>query len=161
MATWSQFRTAAPDLATTVEERLAATGLALVATLRRDGFPRVSPVEPLIVDGRLYLGMMWRSTKALDLLRDNRCLVHSTITNPDGTEGDCKVYGHAIAIDDAAEREAYCAALERATGMRPEGEFHLFALDVTEVAYVRFGGGCQVTRHWRPGEQVREIDKAV
>jgi Pyridoxamine 5'-phosphate oxidase len=71
----------APELARQVRERFDATGLCLVATLRSDGWPRISPVEPLILEGRLYLGMIANSTKSRDLARDPRCLVHSTVTD--------------------------------------------------------------------------------
>ncbi|HEY4948336.1 MAG TPA: pyridoxamine 5'-phosphate oxidase family protein, partial [Acidimicrobiales bacterium] len=99
----------------------------LVGTLRANGWPRISPVEPLIVDGGLYLGMMWQSRKALDLLGDPRCVVHSTVTDRAGTEGDVKVYGRAVPVDDAGARERYCRALEARIGWRPEEDFHLFA----------------------------------
>lgn len=39
----------------------------LIGTTRRDGSARIGAVEPLILDGDLWLSMMSRSTKALDL----------------------------------------------------------------------------------------------
>ena len=69
---WNEFATAAPELARLGEERFEKWGLCLVGTIRKDGSPRISPVEPLITGGKLYLGMMWRSKKALDLIRDSR-----------------------------------------------------------------------------------------
>ena len=69
------------------------SGLVLLGTLRKNGWPRISPVEAYITDGHLYLGMMWQSRKALDLLRDPRCTVHSVVSKPDGSEGEFKVYG--------------------------------------------------------------------
>ena len=74
---WTQFKESAPDLAKLAEERFQRHGLVLVGTLRRNGWPRISPVEPLIVEGVLYLGMTWRSQKALDLLRDPRITVQT------------------------------------------------------------------------------------
>ena len=53
--TWGEFAGAAPELAALGEAQFASTGLALVGTLRRDGWPRISPVEPLIIDRQLYL----------------------------------------------------------------------------------------------------------
>ncbi len=61
--------------------------LTLVGTLRHDGWPRISPVEALVWNGQLYLGMMWRSLKARDLLRDPRCVVHTVVADPTGAEG--------------------------------------------------------------------------
>ena len=98
--TWGQFAEREPELAALGEGQFARTGLELVGTLRRDGWPRISPVEPFIVDGNLYLGMMWRSRKALDLLRDPRCVVHSTVVDRKGSEGEFKVYGRAVEITD-------------------------------------------------------------
>jgi hypothetical protein len=46
------------------DDRLIAPGVLLVVTIRRDGTPRVSPVEPLVLDGDLWLSMMWQSRKA-------------------------------------------------------------------------------------------------
>ena len=80
-----------PRLAALARERLIDPGVLLVATIRRDGTPRLSPVEPLVLDGDLWLSMMWQSTKARDLLRDPRILVHSVITSRDGAEGEVKL----------------------------------------------------------------------
>ena len=78
---WSEFKLEAPDLAALGEERFESTGLVLVGTIRKDGWPRISPVEPLLFEGRLCLGMMWRSRKSLDLIRDPRCTVNSIASN--------------------------------------------------------------------------------
>ena len=135
-ATWQQFASQAPELAALGESQFARTGLALVGTLRRDGWPRISPVEPFIVDGELYLGMMWRSVKALDLLRDPRCVVHSTVSNRDGTEGEFKVYGRAVEVTDLEERRRFGDAVYAAIGFRPEEpEFHCFAIAIESVVY--------------------------
>jgi hypothetical protein len=85
---WSDIEHAQPRLAVLARERLIDPGVVLVATIRQDGTPRVSPVEPYVLDGDLWLSMMWQSTKARDLLRDPRVLVHSVITDRDGTEGE-------------------------------------------------------------------------
>src|ERR1700722_750317 len=100
MVPWADFAGPAPELAARGLARFDATGLSLIGTLRRDGSPRISAVEPFIFDGQLALGMMFRSMKALDLLREPRCVVHSTISNKDGTEGEFKVYGRAAAVAD-------------------------------------------------------------
>jgi len=151
VVSWAEFEAAAPDLAQLGRARFQATGLSLVGTLRANGWPRITPVEPLLHDGRLYLGMMWQSKKALDLLRDPRCVVHSTVSDKDGTEGDVKIYGRAEPVADAEEREGYCVALEAAIGWRAQGdEWHLFAVDITEVGFFRVVDGGHDTRHWAP-----------
>ncbi len=159
MTTWDEFAAAAPALAAAGTERFERTGLALVGSLRRDGYPRISPVEPLITGGWLQLGMMYRSTKALDLYRNPRCLVHSTVADKDGADGEFKVYGQARPVTDVAGRERYRAALFEKIGWRPEGDFDLFGVDIQQVAFVLFGGGKQAVRVWRPGKPVRELEK--
>jgi len=94
--------------------------------------------------------MMWRSRKAVDLLADPRCVVHTSVRSRDGTEGDVKIYGEAREVDEPEERDRYCSALEEAIGWRPDGDFHLFAVDVTEVGYFAVVDGAHDVRTWRP-----------
>ena len=118
---WDDFHQIDPELAELGEERFDRTGLVIVATLRKNGWPRISPVEPLITDGRLYLGMMWQSRKALDLLRDPRCTIHNTISNKNGTEGEFKVYGRTVDTQGHELRQRYCKALhEKMNGTHPQ-----------------------------------------
>jgi hypothetical protein len=158
MVSWARFETAASPLAAIVRARFDDDGLILLGTLRRSGGPRISPVEPLSVDDQLYLGMMWRSMKALDLRRDGRCVVHSIVTTTDGTEGDVKVYGRAVEIADDDERDRYGAALLAKIGWRPGGDFHLFAVDISEVGYIRVEGTVHRVWHWRPGEVLGPLE---
>lgn len=140
MASWAEFQSKAPALAAKGEERFDQTGLILLGTIRRDGRPRISPVEPVITDGRLYLGMMWQSKKALDLMRDPRCVVHNTVHDREGKDGEFKIYGTSRAVSDADDRERYCQALFAKIEWRPEGEdWHLFDIDVDEVVFQQFG----------------------
>ena len=140
--TWGEFAASNPELAALGEEQFAVTGLALLGTLRRDGWPRISPVEPFIVDGELYLGMMWRSVKALDLQRDPRCVVHSTVSDRYGSEGEFKVYGRAVEVADLEERRRFADAVYEAIGFRPEEpEFHCFAIAIESVVFSRLEGG--------------------
>lgn len=137
---WQEFAERCPEIAARGEERLRTSELCLVGTVRRDGYPRISPVEPDFVDGDLMLGMMWQSRKALDLLRDPRCVVHSVVSDKAGTEGDVKLYGRGLPVDDAARRERYRDVIRERTGWAPdEPNFHLFALDVESAGFVIFG----------------------
>lgn len=156
--TWDEFESQAGPLAAIARRRFEDPGLILLGTLRGNGFPRISPVEPLIVGGTLYLGMMWQSRKALDLERDARCVVHSIVTSRDGTEGDVKVYGRALPVADPDERDRYGAALFDRIGWRPPGDFHLFAVTIEEVGYIRVEGKEHRVSHWRPGQRLTEWD---
>ena len=151
-ATWQQFAAQSPELAAIGEAQFARTGLALVGTLRRDGWPRISPVEPFIVDGQLYLGMTWRSVKALDLLRDPRCVVHSTVSDREGTEGEFKVYGRAVEINNLDERRRFGDTVYEAIGFRPEEpEFHCFAIAIESVAFSQLRNGEFHHLVWKAG----------
>jgi hypothetical protein len=144
MATWAAFAHNAPELALLGEQLFEKTGLVLVGTLRKDGYPRISAVEPLIAHGELYLGMIWRSQKGLDLLRDPRCTVHNTVSDRSGTEGEFMVWGRAADIQDADERERYSQALFEKIEWRPDGSFHLFAIDIERAASImRKGDGSE------------------
>ena len=111
---WSDLEQAQPRLAGLARERLIDLGVVLVATIRRDGTPRLSPVEPYVLDGDLWLSMMWQSAKARDLLRDPRILVHGVITSRDGSEGELKVRGTARAEHDPLTRSFWAARLRLA-----------------------------------------------
>src|SRR5215211_3944457 len=69
---WTDLEREAPRLAARARELVVAPGVCLVATVRRDASPRLSPVEPLLLDGDLWLSMMWNSRKAIDLVADDR-----------------------------------------------------------------------------------------
>ena len=156
MTDWNQLRSEAPETAAVFERRLAATGLALMATLRADGSPRISPLEPLLHDGRLWLGMMPGSTKVTDLDRDPRLCLHSATADKDVADGDAKLWGDAVRVDDNAGRAAYAAAFKAATGHDVEvmpGGFDLFLVDVTGASSLVLGEGGDHLRitTWRPG----------
>ena len=148
--TWEEFQRSDPELAALGRERFDRTGLILLGTLRKNGWPRISPVEVLITDGQLYLGMMWRSRKALDLLRDPRCTVHSTVSDRAGTEGEFKVYGHAVDVQDVEARRRYGDALYEKIRVRlEESEYHLFTVDIQSAAFVIIRNEEMVHQEWK------------
>src|ERR687883_1376464 len=100
MADWSTVSAQVPELAARVRARFEATGLGLLATLRRDGSPRISGIEPLFTDDELWLGMMPDSRKATDLLRDPRFALHSATVDKQVTEGDARLSGEAVLVED-------------------------------------------------------------
>jgi hypothetical protein len=137
---WDEFAALCPELAQLGEERLRTRELCLVGTLRRNGWPRISPVEPDFAVGELMLGMMWRSPKAFDLLRDPRLVVHSVVSSRMGTDGDFKLYGRAVDVHEPERREAYRAAIKARLDWAPdEPHYHLFAVDIESAGFVIFG----------------------
>src|SRR3954471_17551997 len=117
---WSELEERQPRLAAKARERLVEPGGLLVVRLRRDGTPRLSPVEPYVMDGRLLLSMLWGSHKARDLQRDPRVLVHGIVTGREGAEGELKLRGRAVEIDDPELQERYAVAVASDLGWSPE-----------------------------------------
>src|SRR2546428_11134978 len=60
---WESFSKACPQISEVAQARFIRDQLVMVGTLRRDGWPRVSPCEIDIAAGHLCCGMMWRATK--------------------------------------------------------------------------------------------------
>jgi hypothetical protein len=153
---WSDIELAQPRLADVGRVRLIEPGVVLVATLRQDGTARISPVEPLIMDGDLWLSMLWQSAKAGDLLRDPRILVHGIVMSRDGGDGEFKVRGTARAEDDSAVQRRYADTVTATLGWNPQpGRFHLFAVDIAQVSFLRYDDatGDQFVTMWPPSRE--------
>ncbi|MFI8240819.1 pyridoxamine 5'-phosphate oxidase family protein [Streptomyces sp. NPDC085866] len=150
---WAAFTTAAPELAALAEERFGTYRHHVLASLRRDGSPRTSGLEVRFLGGELWLGMMPRSLKALDLLRDPRFALQA---NPgaDVGSGDVRISGRAFEVEDGAAKAAYVEEVE------PPQPFHLFRTELTEVVrtYVE-DEKYLVTQVWKPGEPVRTLKR--
>jgi hypothetical protein len=153
---WRDFADACPEIAGLAKERFAAE-VVMVGTVRRDGSPRISPVEPDFAAGHLLLGMMWHSRKALDLLRDPRCVVHSVPGDRLNAGGDVKLFGRAVAVDEPGLREAYRETIRARIDWAPdEPGYHLFSLDVETAAYTRFRKESWECRRWTPHDGLRK-----
>jgi hypothetical protein len=99
---WRDLEAAAPRLGAAGLARLIP--LAMLGTVRRDGSPRISPIEPHLHAGELLIGAMTWSEKAADLRRDSRYVLHSPVSGPDTGEPEFKLYGSAIQSDRAWHR---------------------------------------------------------
>ncbi len=159
---WKEFRRAAPALARKAEQLFGKSGVVLLGTVRKDGSPRISPVEPLLVLGELYVGMMWKSLKAADLLRDPRCTVHSAIRDRMAKDGEFKLHGRVRYIQDPAERKRYGQALYKKIGMNTEGmKYHLFAVDIQSAALFVNKSTYRVMKRWRAGGKTEQIKQTM
>ncbi|PRX01470.1 UNVERIFIED_ORG: pyridoxamine 5'-phosphate oxidase [Actinomadura viridilutea] len=147
MATWKQFEEEAPELAAKIRARFEAAETHVLATLRRDGSPRVSGSEVDFLGPDLAFGSMLNAVKARDLRRDGRCAIHA---HP-AEGGDAKVAGVAVEVTDPEEKKTYT------TGTEPPGDFHAFRLDLTEAVFTSVEDDELVIRFWRPGEPVRTV----
>ena len=151
VVTWAEFADAAPDLAAAGLERIKRSEIVLVGSLRKDGSPRISPVESDIVDGDLMAGMMWQSKKALDLVRDPRCVVHTTVHDRMDAMGEFKIRCRAADVQDPKKRDRYGEVLFARIDWRPEGQFHLFSFDIESVTHLHYGDLKKHFTMWTPG----------
>jgi hypothetical protein len=139
MARWQDVESAAPELAAVVRDRFAAGRHATLATLRRDGSPRISGTEVEFSGGDVFLGSMAGARKALDLRRDGRFALHSPTVDPppdhDAWPGEAKLAGTA---DDVS-------------GPADAGGAHRFRLDITEVVVTSVEADQLVVRSWHEG----------
>jgi general stress protein 26 len=149
---WADLERDVPRLAARARALVLEPGVCLVVTVRRDGSPRLSPVEPLLLDGDLWLSMLWGSRKAADLRADDRILVHNIVTTREGQPGEVKVRGHAAAVEDAERRDRYREAVADLGWQPVEPWFHLFVVEVAEVTSISYAGeGDQHVARWPAG----------
>ncbi|MEX0171560.1 pyridoxamine 5'-phosphate oxidase family protein [Streptomyces sp. LMG1-1-1.1] len=150
--TWSAFEAAEPEFAATVRERFGQFTHHALATVRKDGSPRLSGIEADFRFGELWFGMMPNSRKALDLRRDPR---FALLANPGaGTGmggGDVRVSGRAVEVTDPETVGRYVAA---AGAPQP---FHLFRVEPAEIVRTWVDGDEIVLRTWAPGRPSRTI----
>lgn len=156
MASWQEIEKEVPDFAGRVRAVFDAHRHKTLATLRKDGSPRISGIEAQFKDGEVWLGSMPGAVKALDLRRDPRLALHSASADPDDADpgswpGDAKLAGRAVEIADPAVREGF--------GGPPGQDFHLFRVDVTEVVrtFVDEAGEHLVIEIWHEGRGLRQV----
>ena len=155
-ASWGEFETASPELARLGRGLFDETGLVMLGTIRKDGSPRVSPVEFFIFAGELYLGMIWRSYKAQDLQRDPRCMVMSTVHDRMLPDGEFKIVGIAAEVTDEAERQAWASALLEHMGFSPEEDdepYHLFKVGIVSASFAKIENDDWCRLSWRAGDE--------
>jgi hypothetical protein len=171
MASWTRFETEAPDLAAVAEllwpgivalqrgrtppDPGAVFAIGYIATVRRDGAPRLHPFCPILAAGRLFAAIPPSSPKGGDLRRDPRCVIHA-LPGPDDDELCIRATAREVS-DDAVTR----ALVQRIVGKSGVGgmidsvaNHPLFELDLERVDVARWvdvgRSGTHAVRHqWR------------
>jgi hypothetical protein len=154
MPSWSDFESAAPELAASVRRHLDAHTHKTLATIRADGSPRISGIESKLADGQLWIGSMPAARKAHDLQRDPRFALHSGSADPPDWDGDAKLAGVVEEITDPEH--------VREINGGEHSSSHLFRLDLREVSTVGLNAERNrlVIRVWTPERGVRTIERA-
>ena len=144
MSSWQEIEKEAPGLAERVRARFEMGTNKTIATVRKDGSPRISASELQFTGGEVTLGMMGGSMKLLDVRRDPRVAVHSPTIEPPagdatGWPGDAKLAGTVVAVDPPADT--------------PHVGAGFFRIDITELslAYVGAPADHLVIESWHPG----------
>jgi hypothetical protein len=161
MFQWADFEAVAPMLAAQGRELIEHFRFVLVGTIRRDGTPRISPVEARLVNDHLMLVMIPGTLKARDLLRDPRILVNSPITHPDDPNREFKLRGRVIEIQDPELREATASAIEATSGWRPPDGWHFFALDIQEATYLAWQNGILDLTRWNRDRGIDSVRRPI
>ena len=155
VASWSEIEREAPELANLARGFFDAHKHLTLATLRRDGSPRISGTEVTFMDGEVWLGSMLGAVKALDMRRDPRFALHSGSDDPPGWNGDAKLAGRAVEVDDDERRGAFRGGAENPESL---GSFHLFRAEIEELSVVRLNEARDqlVIESWHPGRGVSQ-----
>jgi hypothetical protein len=145
VATWGELERAQPEFAARVKRLMTTRKHLTMATLRRDGSPRISGTEVQFTNGELQIGSMPRAVKAMDLLRDPRVAIHGPTHDPTKAgswRGEAKVAGRAIEIPT-----------------RDSG--HYFRIDIDEAVITSLNStrtGLRI-ESWAPERGYRELDR--
>lgn len=162
MTNWTEFATAAPHISEIFRRRHAATGnLCMLGTVRADGSPRISPVEPRFFEGDLWIVGMPKTAKFNDLARDPRFCLHTATVDTEVKEGDAKVWGVVEDVRDDAVRARFTQDIFDETGMdfREEKFDHFFRADLTSASSVEVGDEHMDVTIWKPGAAERVVRK--
>lgn len=162
MITWSEFAAAAPRIAAIFTRRHGATGnLCMLATIRADGSPRISPMEPRFFAEHLVIGGMPNTTKFADLARDPRFCLHTATVDTQVGDGDAKLFGTVVDLPDKAVHERFADELFAESGFDLRGqEFpYFYVADVTGASSVELVEDRLEIAIWRPGEPERVVVK--
>jgi hypothetical protein len=147
VTSWAEFETAEPEFASRVRVLMGSRKHLTMATLRRDGSPRISGTEVEFADGQLRIGSMPDAVKSLDLQRDPHIAIHGPTDdppkgNPSGWKGEAKIAGTAIEVESGSAA-------------------HRFLIDIQEavVTHLNEAGSRLVVESWNSTRGYRTLER--
>ena len=145
MASWAEFAAAEPEFASRVRKLMRSRKHLTMATLRRDGSPRISGTEVQFTGEHMQIGSMPRAVKAMDLRRDARVAIHGPTHDPTQGgrwRGEAKIAGRAVEIPT-------------------DGDGHAFRIDIEEAVITRLNevGNRLLIESWNPGLGYRVAER--
>lgn len=154
---WGEFAAAEPELAAEIRRRLEIGKHRYLATIREDGSPRISGQEVFFTpDGEdAWFGAMPRSRKVRDLDRDPRFALHGRSEDPPEWEGDAKIAGRAVRVEDIDRARELLASV----GHEGHDDAAVLLVDLTEAVLTRIGdpGDHLDITLWKPDKGVRTM----
>jgi Pyridoxamine 5'-phosphate oxidase len=150
MARWQEIEDDAAEFAAKVKARFEAGTNKTIATVRRDGSPRISGSEAEFRDGDIIFGMMSGSMKLRDVRRDPRIAMHCPTLEPVSPEswpGDAKLARIAVELPPP-------------DGTAADGSGY-FRIDIREVTLTYVGEPADhlVIETWHPGRGHRRLTR--
>ena len=152
MMSWKTLEDEQPELAAFGAERMNGK-VAYLATIRKDGSPRVHPFTPIIGDGHLFVFMEPTSPKGHDLERDPRYAIHCSVTDDSGKSGEFIITGRAHRVEDPELRALAVVSASYSAADR----YILFEFEVETASSTIYPEGRAVRQHWKRG--TREISE--
>jgi hypothetical protein len=136
---WDDFAATAPAMAASGRALLYqyGPGLAFLATVRRDGGPRLHPVCPVVVDGGLYVFVGNQTPKVHDLRRDGRYALHTF--PPQDVDDEFYVTGRARVTEDDPALRQHVLDVYLAQGTTTQNDT-LFELLVERALHAEYEG---------------------
>jgi hypothetical protein len=146
VATWRDFEAAQPEFARRARKLLTTRKHLTMATLRRDGSPRISGTEVQFEGDDLRIGSMPGARKAMDLRRDARVAIHGPTHDPGKNgrwRGEAKIAGRAVELESSDDS-------------------HAFRIDVDEVVITQLNSARDrlVIESWSPARGYRKDERA-
>jgi hypothetical protein len=146
LLTWEEFAAVQPEMAEFGLKRLEYRAMYL-ATVRKNGYPRVHPFTPFVSSGRLFAFMEPTSLKGRDLQRNGLYMMHSLVTDMNGSNGEFSITGRARLVTDSVSRELAV----KGCPYTPNDRYICFEFKLEECMTNTYLDGVPHTRHWREG----------
>jgi hypothetical protein len=147
LMSWRALEEKNPELAAFGVSRLHGQ-VAYLATLRKDGSPRVHPMTPIIGQGHLFVFMEPTSPKGHDLRRDGRYALHCAVSDTSGASGEFTISGQAQ-LNDNSELRALAVQL---APYAPAERYILFEFSLESAASTVYEGERTIRQQWKKND---------
>lgn len=148
LLTWEEFAAIQPEMAEFGLKRLEYRVMYL-ATVRKNGYPRVHPFTPFVASRHLFAFMEPTSPKRLDLQRNGLFAIHSLVTDMNGTSGEFTITGRAHLVTDSATREL----AGKGCPFTPKDRYVCYEFKLEECMTNTYVAGVPNTMHWKEGQR--------